>query len=171
MVHVVLCDGNTWILKKVVCPHTYEWGFSRNGPQQLQSRVIGAYFAHEFLREGSSLQPNAMIYHLKHNHEMEITYPEVESDFKIHVVKLDERKCLCRRFELDLMSCSHAAATAIRKANKSIFEYIAHYCKIDIVRQMYSDSIMPVPHPKEWDVPNEVHSFVVLPPPKVRQAG
>ncbi|XVF67435.1 hypothetical protein PTKIN_Ptkin10aG0121200 [Pterospermum kingtungense] len=80
---------------------------------------------------------------------------KVKSEFKTYVVDLDEKKYSCRRFDLDLMPSSHAVA---------IIRYI-------VFIQMYSGSIMPVPHPEEWDVPSNVRNLVVLSPSKVRQAS
>ncbi|XVF59200.1 hypothetical protein PTKIN_Ptkin07bG0256300 [Pterospermum kingtungense] len=78
-------------------------------------------------------------------------------------VNLEQRTCLCRRFDLDLVPCSHAIA-AIRKAKHDVYAYCADYFKTKNVRLMYANNIYPVGHPDNWQVSIQIKSKIVLPP-------
>ncbi|KAH6789148.1 hypothetical protein C2S51_004154 [Perilla frutescens var. frutescens] len=79
------------------------------------------------------------------------------------MVDLQHRTCDCREFDLDLIPCCHAA-TAIRHAGLSIYEFVGHYYKQATLALTYKSEIFPLPHPDEWIVPASVLSVTVRAP-------
>ncbi|XP_057802416.1 uncharacterized protein LOC131017616 [Salvia miltiorrhiza] len=94
---------------------------------------------------------------------------KVSCGTKTYVVDLNAKICLCREFDLDLISCAHAAA-AISKSKHSLFS-VSSYYTTETLREIYSGEVMPILHPDEWSVPVEVKSRQVLTPPQPTQAG
>ncbi|KAH6756846.1 hypothetical protein C2S53_000614 [Perilla frutescens var. hirtella] len=95
---------------------------------------------------------------------------KVTHEMKHYTVDLVSRKCSCQKFNLDLIPCPHAAA-AIIKANKHIYSYVWRYYTTNNLREMYSEEVMTITHPDDWDVPLEVYSRVVLAPHNLRQVS
>ena len=117
----------------------------------------------------------------------------VQGGIKDRVVNLIDKICTCRRFNLDLIPCSHAC-TAIRyvynyflyfrmlyyiivikitysicllifrSANRRSERYVSLYYKKETFVAAYSGLLYPVCHPDEWDVSESVRSIVVNPP-------
>ncbi|KAL3622172.1 hypothetical protein CASFOL_033583 [Castilleja foliolosa] len=87
-----------------------------------------------------------------------------------YVVDLEKRTCTCNVFQVDLLPCSHAIK-AISEDNQSLYSYVHAYYKTDTLRKLWSPIIMPVAHPNEWDLPEEISSSIVKPPIVTRGPG
>ncbi|KAL3636861.1 hypothetical protein CASFOL_019160 [Castilleja foliolosa] len=87
-----------------------------------------------------------------------------------YVVDLDKRTCTCNVFQVDLLPCSHAIK-AISEDNQSLYSYVHAYYKTDTLRKLWSPIIMPVAHPNEWDLPEEISSSIIKPPIVTRGPG
>ena len=116
----------------------------------------------------------------------------VKGGTKDQVVNLTDKTCTCRRFNLDLISCSYACAAiryvyncllylgmlyhkivikmtysicllVFRTVNGRNERYVSPYYKKETLVVAYSDLLYPVCHPDEWDVLESVRSVVVNP--------
>ncbi|KAK2648780.1 hypothetical protein Ddye_016269 [Dipteronia dyeriana] len=86
------------------------------------------------------------------------------------LVNLSEKTCSCAKFEVDKLPCRHALA-AIRYAKKPLPGYYGDCYKTTSWVEAYAGTIFPVGHPSDWNIPEDVRSKVVLPPPFHAQAG
>ncbi|KAK2655658.1 hypothetical protein Ddye_008710 [Dipteronia dyeriana] len=86
------------------------------------------------------------------------------------LVNLYEKTCSCAKFEVDKLPCRHALA-AIRYAKKHLPDYCRDCYKTTSWVEAYAGTIFPVGHPSDWNIPEDVRSKVVLPPPFRMQAG
>ncbi|KAK2658802.1 hypothetical protein Ddye_005335 [Dipteronia dyeriana] len=89
---------------------------------------------------------------------------------KLWTVDLARETCTCNTFQMDLLPCSHALATA-RDRNMDFTSLCADYYKRQTLIDAYSVPIMPVGHPSTWIVPSDIVERVVLNPSSWRQAG
>lgn len=53
----------------------------------------------------------------------------------------------------------------------NVLPYIGDAYKTETIRKMYSELIMPLPHPSDWVKPRQYAMIEVNPPDDVRQAG
>ncbi|KAH6779906.1 hypothetical protein C2S52_011143 [Perilla frutescens var. hirtella] len=95
---------------------------------------------------------------------------EVTNGMKHYTVDIVGKKCSCKEFDLDQISCSHAAA-ALSKVNHSLCAYVASYYTTKNLQNMYSKEVMPVVHPEEWDIPLKIQNRIVRTSFNPRQAG
>ncbi|KAK2658458.1 hypothetical protein Ddye_004991 [Dipteronia dyeriana] len=86
------------------------------------------------------------------------------------LVNLYEKTCSCAKFEVDKLPCRYALA-AISYAKKPLPDYCGDYYKTTSWVEAYAGTIFPVGHPSDWNIPEDVRSKVVLPPPFLAQAG
>ncbi|XP_073152978.1 uncharacterized protein [Henckelia pumila] len=85
------------------------------------------------------------------------------------VVDLNKRICRCRVFDIDRLPCAHAIAAASHQ-NMDIYELCSHYYSTNVWNLAYVETIYPMPPSKEWNVPADIDSLIVLPPKvKVRK--
>ncbi|KAK2655375.1 hypothetical protein Ddye_008427 [Dipteronia dyeriana] len=120
----------------------------------------------------------------------------VKDGNKDGLVNLSEKTCSCAKFEVDKLPCRHALAairlissssTVIclltyvdsinytksfpRYAKKPLPDYCGDCYKTTSWVEAYAGTIFPVGHPNDWNIPEDVQSKVVLPPPFRAQAG
>ena len=100
---------------------------------------------------------NSMEYHVKYNGV---------SDH----VNLRNHSCKCGRFDLDHISCSHAIV-ACRYAHMSCYPLCSKYCTVNSLLSSYVESIYLPGHQRDWMIPDDISSRVVLPPKTRRLAG
>ncbi|KAK3229652.1 hypothetical protein Dsin_001533 [Dipteronia sinensis] len=94
----------------------------------------------------------------------------VKDGNKDGLVNLSKKTCSCTKFQVDKLPCRHALA-AIRYAKK-VFTYFCGNCyKTTSWLEAYSGNIFPVGHPSDWNIPQDVRSKVVHPPPFRAQDG
>ena len=75
------------------------------------------------------------------DHHTEVKYGS--SGESLHVVNLVERKCTCRRFELEKLPCVHAIAAAEYR-NVSRISLCSPYYTSNYLVSAYAESVMPV---------------------------
>ncbi|CAN6680126.1 unnamed protein product [Malus baccata var. baccata] len=80
-----------------------------------------------------------------------------------HMVDLNAKSCMCRRFDLDQLPCVHATA-ACRIRNTSVYTMCSKFYTANAIVLAYVEPIWPVGNKSEWSVPEEVQNRVVLPP-------
>ncbi|CAN6721796.1 unnamed protein product [Malus baccata var. baccata] len=80
-----------------------------------------------------------------------------------HIVDLNAKSCMCRRFDLDQLPCVHATA-ACRIRNTSVYTMCSKFYTANAIVLAYAEPIWSVGNKSEWSVPEEVHNRVVLPP-------
>ncbi|XP_056850775.1 uncharacterized protein LOC130500091 [Raphanus sativus] len=97
------------------------------------------------------------------DHHTEVKYGS--SDESLHVVNLVERKCTCRRFELEKLPCVHAIAAA-EYMNVSRISLCSLYYTSNYLVSAYAEWVMPVDSAQP--VPEIVANEPCL-PPTVRQ--
>ncbi|XP_048631005.1 uncharacterized protein LOC106447796 [Brassica napus] len=97
------------------------------------------------------------------DHHTEVKYGS--SGESLHVVNLVERKCTCRRFELEKLPCVHAIAAAEYR-NVSRISMCSPYYTSNYLVSAYAESVMPVDSAQP--VPELVANQRFL-PPTVRQ--
>ncbi|XP_060174579.1 protein FAR1-RELATED SEQUENCE 5-like [Lycium barbarum] len=79
------------------------------------------------------------------------------------VVCIRERKCTCRRFQLDEVPCPHALAVLISKGLEGN-DYNSLYYTKEYMLKTYEIPVNPIPDPSMWEIPLEVLEEIVLPP-------
>ncbi|KAK3221585.1 hypothetical protein Dsin_008610 [Dipteronia sinensis] len=94
----------------------------------------------------------------------------VKDGNKDGLVNLSEKTCSCTKFQVDKLPCRHALA-AIRYAKKPFPDFCGDCYKTTSWLEAYSGNIFPVGHPSEWNIPQDMRSKVVHPPPFRAQAG
>ncbi|KAK2662118.1 hypothetical protein Ddye_000692 [Dipteronia dyeriana] len=94
----------------------------------------------------------------------------VKDGNKDSLVNLSEKTCSCVKFEVDKLPCRHALA-AVRYAKKPLPDYYGDCYKTTSWVEAYAETIFPVGHPNNWNIPEDVQSKIVLPPPFHAQAG
>ncbi|XP_056864135.1 uncharacterized protein LOC108828967 [Raphanus sativus] len=97
------------------------------------------------------------------DHHTEVKYGS--SGESLHVVNLVERKCTCRRFELEKLPCVHAIAAA-EYMNVSRISLCSPYYTSNYLVSAYTESVMPVDSAQY--IPEVVANQPCL-PPTVRQ--
>ncbi|XP_056841759.1 uncharacterized protein LOC108858499 [Raphanus sativus] len=97
------------------------------------------------------------------DHHTEVKYGS--SGESLHVVNLVERKCTCRRFELEKLPCVHAIAAAEHRKVSRISLFSPYYTSSYLV-SAHAESVMPVDSAQP--VPDIVANQLCL-PPTVRQ--
>ncbi|KAK2658342.1 hypothetical protein Ddye_004875 [Dipteronia dyeriana] len=88
----------------------------------------------------------------------------VKDENKDGLVNLYEKTCSCAKFEVDKLPCRHALA-AIRYAKKPLPDYCGDCYKTTSWVEAYAGTIFLVGHPSDWNIPEDVRSKVILPPP------
>ena len=86
----------------------------------------------------------------------------------LHVVNLKDKKCSCRRFDLEKIPCAHALAAA-EKRKLSRISLCHPYFQKNYLCKSYANAIMP----RNFDipVPENVVSKICLPPEARQQPG
>ncbi|CAD5318413.1 unnamed protein product [Arabidopsis thaliana] len=86
----------------------------------------------------------------------------------LHVVNLKDKKCSCRRFDLENIPCAHAIAAA-EKRKLSRISLCHPYFQKNYLCKSYANAIMP----RDFDipVPENVVSKICLPPEARQQPG
>nr|XP_009768739.1 PREDICTED: uncharacterized protein LOC104219714 [Nicotiana sylvestris] len=80
-----------------------------------------------------------------------------------YTICLLERKCVCRRFQVDELLCPHALAV-LKSKFLMLEEYCSNYYKPNIVIMTYDVPLYPLPDRNDWNIPAHVAEEVVLPP-------
>ncbi|KAL0717156.1 hypothetical protein Bca4012_066478 [Brassica carinata] len=100
------------------------------------------------------------------DHHTEVKYGS--SGESLHVVNLVERKCTCRRFELEKLPCVHAIAAAEYR-NVSRISLCSPYYTRNYLVSAYAESVKPVDSAQP--VPEIVANQPCLPPTVRQQPG
>ena len=77
-------------------------------------------------------------------------------------VNLHNQSCTCRHIDLDHILCSHAIATC-RYAHMSCYPLCSKYYTMNSLLSSYAESIYPPGHQRDWMIPNDISSRVLLP--------
>lgn len=93
---------------------------------------------------------------------------QVTSGTSLHVVNLRDKKCSCRRFDMETLPCAHAIAAAESRHISRISLCHAYFHKMYLYYS-YSTPIMP----RDFALPIPVHvaTKVCLPPIAKQQPG
>ncbi|XP_060974578.1 uncharacterized protein LOC115696634 [Cannabis sativa] len=87
-----------------------------------------------------------------------------------YIVDIQNRTCMCQRFQYDEMPCSHAMAV-ISKRHMKCYEYCSYYYTKEAFLATYEGSVLPIGDPKTWDLLDNIKQLQVLPPIYKRPAG
>ncbi|XP_070008478.1 uncharacterized protein [Nicotiana sylvestris] len=87
-----------------------------------------------------------------------------------YTVCLLERKCVCRRFQVDELPCPHAWAV-LKGKFLMLEEYWSNYYKPNSVVMTYDVPVYLLPDINDWNIPTYVAEEVVLPPKWKRPPG
>ncbi|XP_019264058.1 PREDICTED: uncharacterized protein LOC109241741 [Nicotiana attenuata] len=94
----------------------------------------------------------------------------VNDEGRHYTVCLLEKKCSCRRFQVDELLCPHAWAVL-----KSKFlmpkDYCSNYYKPKSVVMTYEFPVYPLPDRSEWNILEHISEEAVLPPKWKRPPG
>nr|XP_018634060.1 uncharacterized protein LOC104118985 [Nicotiana tomentosiformis] len=80
-----------------------------------------------------------------------------------YTVCLLERKCSCRRFQVDELPCQHAWAVLKRKFLMPE-DYCSDYYKPKSIVMTYEVPVYPLPDRNVWNIPAHISEEVILPP-------
>lgn len=86
---------------------------------------------------------------------------QVTNGLSLHVVNLSDKKCTCRRFDLEKLPCAHAIAAA-KKRKVSRISICHPYFHKNYFVNSYANTIMP--RDFAIPVPEHVATTVCLPP-------
>ncbi|XP_050211806.1 uncharacterized protein LOC126661964 [Mercurialis annua] len=87
-----------------------------------------------------------------------------------YTVDMKDRTCTCKRFEIDEIPCQHAVAI-INEMNRDPYQYCSIYYMKETMLATYSETVFPMAKEDEWDVPQQVKDFIVLPPQHKTKSG
>ncbi|XP_022876789.1 uncharacterized protein LOC111394994 [Olea europaea var. sylvestris] len=87
----------------------------------------------------------------------------VSDERSTFVVDIEQRTCICRMLQVDLMPCPHALAVIVL-TKRDVYSYCSYYYTNDAYVNAYESSVYPVGNPDEWRVPDEVEFQIVLAP-------
>ncbi|KAK3188944.1 hypothetical protein Dsin_028505 [Dipteronia sinensis] len=94
--------------------------------------------------------------------ELKETYCKVDDKWKETTVDLDKRSCLCRQWDLDKLSCSHAMAVA-RFKGVSINAQASNLYTTGFLKHAYEMGVNLIPDPEFRDIPDAIRNRFVLP--------
>ncbi|KAK2648697.1 hypothetical protein Ddye_016186 [Dipteronia dyeriana] len=94
----------------------------------------------------------------------------VKRSGKQWIIDLAPKICICNKFQIDLLPCSHTLA-AVRDQNMDFTSLCADYYKRQTLIDAYSVPIMLIGHPSNWIVPSNIAGRVILNPISRRQVG
>ncbi|XP_013658424.2 uncharacterized protein LOC106363180 [Brassica napus] len=100
------------------------------------------------------------------DHHTEVKYGAAGES--LNVVNLVERKCTCRRFDVEKIPCVHAIAAA-EERNVSRISLCSPYYKSTYLASAYAESVMPVD--SALPVPDNVANVQCFPPFICQQPG
>ena len=86
-----------------------------------------------------------------------------------YMVNIHERSCSCKRFDEDMVPCSHALAV-IAKRRLKCYDYCSKYYKTETMRATYEQTVHPLPNQSEWHLPENL-DILVLPPKSRKPTG
>ncbi|KAK1283102.1 hypothetical protein QJS10_CPB21g01322 [Acorus calamus] len=98
------------------------------------------------------------------DHRAEVVGPDITC-----VVRLDERTCTCREWQISGLPCVHAAAFITGVRGLDICDFVHDFHTLEKFRQSYACAMGPMPNRDEWVKINP--SFSVSPPKTVRPRG
>ncbi|XP_055961512.1 uncharacterized protein LOC130015425 [Mercurialis annua] len=87
-----------------------------------------------------------------------------------YTVNMKDRTCTCKRFEIDEIPCQHAVAI-INEMNRDPYQYCSIYYMKETMLATYSETVFPMAKEDEWDIPQQVKEFLVLPPQHKTKSG
>ncbi|CAA3012848.1 uncharacterized protein LOC111398915 [Olea europaea var. sylvestris] len=87
----------------------------------------------------------------------------VGMDTNMHVVNLAEKSCTCKEFDLLQLPCEHALVVS-RLRGVALDTLCSPYYTTLCWREAYAEPIHPVDNEKDWQIPEEVRTRVILPP-------
>src|SRR6516165_6755135 len=89
---------------------------------------------------------------------------EVFSADSNDVVDLNARSCTCKVFDLDEIPCQHAMAVCRTVKLRSVAPFCSPFYTSEIVLLAYASQVVPLSLSREWVIPAEIRSNIVLPP-------
>ena len=78
------------------------------------------------------------------------------------VVDIFNKKCSCKVFDIDRLPCAHAIEVALH-GRVGVYSLVSPYYTREYHMLAYQQTIYPVGSQSEWDVQDEVVSWVVFP--------
>nr|XP_016507065.1 PREDICTED: uncharacterized protein LOC107824764 [Nicotiana tabacum] len=82
---------------------------------------------------------------------------------KRFIVCLQNKRCSCGQFQLDVLPCAQALA-ALRHRNESYENYCSPYYTRESLLHTYEIPVDPLPDESKWNVPQHIIEEVVMPP-------
>ncbi|XP_019260391.1 PREDICTED: uncharacterized protein LOC109238396 [Nicotiana attenuata] len=80
-----------------------------------------------------------------------------------YIVCLENKRCSCGEFQLDVLPCPHALA-ALRHRDESYEKYCSPYYTRESLLHTYEIPVDPLPDESKWNVPQHIAEEVVNPP-------
>lgn len=96
-------------------------------------------------------------------HQVQVTFGA-----SLHVVNMKDKKCTCRRYDLEKIPCAHAIAAGEKRKVSRISMCHSYYHK-SYLCNAYANAIMPRDFGKP--VPDDVATKICLPPEARQQPG
>ena len=81
--------------------------------------------------------------------------PSTEKIFTVYdlntsfIVKMEERKCTCNRFQIDELPYSHALAI-LKQMNQDPYRYYSHFYTKEALLETYKETIHLIPNQATW---------------------
>ena len=77
--------------------------------------------------------------------------PSTEEIFTVYdlnttfIVKMQERKCTCNRFQIDELPCSHALVI-LKQMNQDPYRYCSQFYTKQVLLETYKEIVYPIPN-------------------------
>ncbi|KAE8672908.1 Squalene epoxidase 3 [Hibiscus syriacus] len=78
------------------------------------------------------------------------------------LVDLNARTCSCMKWQTSGYPCGHVIKVALHLNQDDSSTYAMDCYTTEVYRQTYAEIVYPIPHPSEWDIPDDLQT--VLPP-------
>ncbi|KAE8719042.1 Enolase 2 [Hibiscus syriacus] len=78
------------------------------------------------------------------------------------LVDLNAKTCSCMKWQTSGYPCGHVIKVALHLNQDDSSAYAMDCYTTEVYRQTYAEIIYPIPHPSEWDIPDDLQT--VLPP-------
>ncbi|TXG74131.1 hypothetical protein EZV62_002710 [Acer yangbiense] len=179
---------NYWIVRIFEEDHSCTIDGLHNRYRQASAWLIGEILSPKLAVSGRSLKPKEIMIDMQVEHGLDLNdtkawkakehaennvFGPLDMSYQllpaychqlklVNPVNLSEKTCSCKKFQNDLLPCSHALA-AIRFCKKKFVDFCSDFYKTNTWLEIYFGLIFPVRHPSEWNAPAEVRSEVVLP--------
>ncbi|KAE8657030.1 Ergosterol28 isoform 1 [Hibiscus syriacus] len=78
------------------------------------------------------------------------------------LVDLNAKTCSCMKWQTSGYPCGHVIKVALHLNQDDSSAYAMDCYTTEVYRQTYAEIVYPIPHPSEWDIPDDLQT--VLPP-------